>query len=203
MGRNSGGIVDLGSGSAKSKQVAKAVATSSPLDSIADRAVVKELHRAISRYHAKMGVKEKNVRIADINGLGVTYIDKDGKSTGILLNASFFDRKKKVVENDYRINEYLTGHKSKTKTPLQHTLTHELAHATWNASMSSKNAKAAGKEISVLYQKWKNDNKKKGHGRYGRKDVSEFWAETVTKALHGDSDKYTRAVKRIAKKYKL
>lgn len=34
-------------------------------------------------------------------------------------------------------------------------------------------------------------------------NVSEFWAETVTKAIHGKSDKYTTAVKNIAKKYKL
>lgn len=49
----------------------------------------------------------------------------------------------------------------------------------------------------------KKDKTKKGYGRYSMTNVNEFWAETVTKAVHGRSDKYTTAVKRIARKYKL
>ena len=63
--------------------------------------------------------------------------------------------------------------------------------------------KAAGKEINKLYTQWRKDKKKSGYGKYAATNVSEFWAETVTKAIHGKSDKYTAAVKNIAKKYKL
>ena len=45
--------------------------------------------------------------------------------------------------------------------------------------------------------------KKSGYGKYAETNVSEFWAETVTKAVHGKSDKYTKKVKEICKKYKL
>ena len=51
--------------------------------------------------------------------------------------------------------------------------------------------------------KRKKDKTKKGYGRYSMTNVNEFWAETVTKAVHRRSDKYTTAVKRIARKYKL
>lgn len=100
-------------------------------------------------------------------------------------------------------NNYDTGFKSRTNAPLQHTMTHELAHATWNASMTDAKSKAAGLEIKRLYKKWKKDKNKKGHGTYAATSVSEFWSETVTKAIHGTPDRYTRSVKRIARKYKL
>lgn len=89
------------------------------------------------------------------------------------------------------------------KGSLQHTITHELAHATWNASMSSTKAKAAGKEITSLYKKWLKDEKKKGYGSYGKTNVSEFFAEGVTKAIHGNADKYTKKLKNIVGKYQL
>ena len=54
-----------------------------------------------------------------------------------------------------------------------------------------------------LFKSWKKDNKKSGYGKYAETNVSEFWAETVTKAIHGKSDKYTKKVKEICKKYKL
>ena len=60
-----------------------------------------------------------------------------------------------------------------------------------------------GKEVKKLFNSWKKDNKKSGYGKYAETNVSEFWAETVTKAIHGKSDKYTKKVKEICKKYKL
>lgn len=208
MGRNSGGVVNItATGSGNGAKVQIALAQSKSLDAIKDRAVVKELNRAISRYHAVMGVKERDVRIADLSGmnaLGVTWIDRtNGKSAGILLNEKFFDRKKGTVVNDIKKNHYDTGFKSRTNAPLQHNMTHELAHATWNASMTDAKSKAAGLEIKRLYKKWKKDKNKKGHGTYAATSVSEFWSETVTKAIHGTPDRYTRSVKRIARKYKL
>ena len=119
------------------------------------------------------------------------------------MSQKFFDRKKQTVINDIKKNHYDNGFKNRTNAPLQHTITHELAHATWNASMKSTKARAAGIEITKLYHVWRKDKKKKGYGRYGESSVSEFWAEAVTKTIHGTQDKYTRVIKRIARKYKL
>lgn len=205
MGRNSGGVVNVAQGGIKGVIIGKAVSSSRAIHTIKDRSVVRELQSGISRFHAVMGVRERSVRIADLDAmgaLGVTYIGKEGKSTGILLNSKFFDRKRKTIEKDV-IAGYNTGFKNRTNRPLQHTITHELAHATWNASMSSTKAKAAGKEITSLYKKWLKDEKKKGYGSYGKTNVSEFFAEGVTKAIHGNADKYTKKLKNIVGKYQL
>lgn len=93
MGRNSGGVVNISGGGNIGKIVGKAVKESRAIHTIKDRSVVKELQSGISRFHAVMGVKERNVRIGDlssIGALGVTYLGGDGKSTGILLNERFF-----------------------------------------------------------------------------------------------------------------
>ena len=93
-----------------------------------------------------MGVRERSIRIADlspIGALGVTYLKGDGNSSGILLNSKFFNRRKKEIATDVVKNHYNTGFKNKTNAPLQHTIAHELAHATWNAGMKSAKAKAA------------------------------------------------------------
>ena len=205
MGRNSGGVVNASSNSAMGGAIGAAVKSSRAIHTIKDRSVVKELQSGISRFHAVMGVRERSIRIAELepNKLGVTYLNiGDGKSSGILLNSTFFDRKRKSIEKDV-LRGYETGWKNKTNSPLQHTITHELAHATWNANMSSTKARAAGKEISALYKKWMKDDKKKGYGAYGRTSVSEFFAEGVTKAIHGNADKYTKSLKKIVSKYQL
>ena len=172
----------------------------------ATKRAIENMKKSIEETPLMLEVNELTaVRIADLDAkgaLGVTYIGKEGKSTGILLNSKFFDRKRKTIEKDV-IAGYNSGFKNRTNRPLQHTITHELAHATWNASMSSTKAKAAGKEISALYKKWMKDDKKKGYGAYGRTSVSEFFAEGVTKAIHGNADKYTKKLKKIVSKYQL
>ena len=170
MGRNSGGVVNVSGGGANAGIVAKAVKNSRSISTIADRSVAKELQQGISRFHAVLGVRERSVRIADLSGmnaLGVTYLAGDGKSTGILLNEKFFDRKRKKIITDVRKNHYDSGFKNRTNAPLQHTITHELAHATWNASMTKANARGAKKEVTELYHRWLKDKKKKGYGSYG------------------------------------
>lgn len=206
MGRNSGGVVNVSGGGAAAGIVAKAVKNSRSISTIKDRSVAKELQQGISRFHAVLGVRERSVRIADLSGmnaLGVTYIGGEGKSSGILLNEKFFDRKRKAIITDVRKKHYDTGFKNRTNAPLQHTITHELAHATWNASMTSANARGAKKEITQLYHRWLGDKKKKGYGSYGATNVSEFWSEAITKAVHGKADRYTKRVINIARKYKL
>ena len=54
-----------------------------------------------------------------------------------------------------------------------------------------------------MHKQWVKDKKKTGYGKYSQTNIDEFWAETVTKAVHGKADKYTKKAKDICKKYKL
>lgn len=215
MGRNSGGsngfatvgtnAVGVTSTGKKltAKQTATMKSSSESLDSLKHREVTKQLNRAISRYEKVMGVRERSVRVADTSGAyGVTFISSNG-SQGIYLNKQVFNQSRNQIEASYRKSNYDTGFKNKTNRPIQHTLTHELAHATWTSSYSTPKHQAAGKEISSLYKSWAKDKKKKGYGTYGKSNVDEFWAEVVTKGIHGKGDKYTRKAISIAHKYKL
>lgn len=218
MGRNSGGA---GGSSiyASSNQASIAVnsngkklgsakikvmkASAEPLEAIGHKDTVKELKRAISRYHAVMGVRERKVQLADLDGAyGVTYLGRDG-SRGIYLNKKIFNQSKSKLGQEYYKDNYATGFKNKTRAPVQHTLTHELAHSTWSRFYDTPAHKAAGKEITELYKRWNKDTKKKGYGSYGKSNVDEFWAEVVTKAIHGKSDRYTKRAINIARKFKL
>ena len=215
MGRNSSGTnnyanvgttpvgITTSGRKVSAKTMAKAIGKAESISKLPDREVVKQLQRGISRYEKVMGVRERKIMVAPLNGaFGLTYIGSDG-SHGIYLSKSAFSGKRKDVENAYKKHNYETGFKNVTNRAIQHTITHELAHATWCSAYSGAKHKAAGKEITQLYQKWMGDKKKKGYGTYGRKNVDEFWAEVVTKGIHGNADKYTRKAIRIARKYKL
>lgn len=201
MGRNSAGVkagTNDGSGQFKGK-----VSNVSSLVEMKDKAMYKAAKEAISRYHAVMGVRQRSVKLADLGGsaFGV-HVTRGGKSEAVYLDRRHFDTGAKNVARVHS-NNYKSGWSTKTNKPVAHTITHELAHATWNAHMTGANQKAAGNEVKKLYSQWKRDKRKKGYGKYAETNVSEFWAETVTKAVHGKSDKYTKAVKAIANKYKL
>lgn len=173
------------------------------LDSLKHREVVKQLNRGISRYEKVMGVRERTIRVAPLNSAyGVTFINSDG-SQGIYLNKSFFNQHRNKIESSYRATEYKKGHKNITNRPIQHTITHELAHATWTSSYTGAKYKSAGKEINSLYNNWRRDKKKKGYGSYGATNVDEFWAEVITKGIHGNADRYTKRAINIARRYKL
>ena len=143
------------------------------------------------------------MKLADLPaGTYGVHVTANGKSDGVYLNKAHFNQSRSAIEASHR-KGYASGWSTKTNKPIAHTVTHELAHATWNQHMTGAKQKAAGKEINKLYTQWRKDKKKSGYGKYAATNVSEFWAETVTKAIHGKSDKYTTAVKNIAKKYKL
>ena len=215
MGRNSGGSNNYAKGSSTpiavnsnghkltQKQVGKMLNTATTTGGMKHRDMEKQINRAISRYEKVMGVRERSVKLADISGAyGVTYIGPNG-SKGIYLNRSIFDTSKRKFEAAYKKSNYDNGFKNITNRAAQHTVTHELAHATWTSSYQSAKHKAAGKEITSLYKSWSKDKKKKGYGSYGKTSVDEFWAEVVTKGIHGKADKYTRKAISIAHKYKL
>ena len=213
MGKNSGntygtakgGTIAVNTNGRKltAKQVAKAKATAEGLDSLPHREVTKQLRRAISRYEKVMGVRERDVKVAELNGAyGATFISPTG-SHGVILSKKVFSQHRNAIEASYKKSNYETGFKNLTNRPIQHTRTHELAHATWTSSYASAKHKAAGKDIKALYKRWLGDKKKKGYGTYGKSNVDEFWAEVVTKGIHGKSDKYTKRAINIARRYKL
>lgn len=219
MGRNSGGGGSSGNSYATIGKKTVGITTagkkisgnglnailgkSESISSLPDREVQKQIQRGISRYEKVMGLRERDIRVAPLKGAyGVTFFNADG-SQGIYLSKQAFSGKRKKVEAEYKKSNYDTGFKNITNRPIQHTITHELAHATWTSGYSGAKHKAAGKEIRELYRTWSKDKKKKGYGSYGKSNVDEFWAEVVTKGIHGKADKYTRKAIKIAKKYKL
>lgn len=185
------------------KQIQKIKDSAESLDSLKHREVVKQLNRGISRYEKVMGIRERKIKVANTgSSYGVTFFNQDG-SQGIYLNKRFFNQHRNQIESQYRSKNYKMGFKTVTNRPIQHTITHELAHATWTSSYSSPKHRSAGKEIKTLYNSWRKDKKKKGYGSYGAQNVDEFRAEVVTKGIHGESDKYTKRAISIAHKYKL
>ena len=214
MGRNAGGNVYASLGKKEvaisstgeeltSEEKAHMLYTQESLSSLEHREVTLQLQKAISRYEVVMGIRERKIRVAELpNGyFGATLVNEDG-SYGVYLNKKFFNRHRNEVEGDYK-KQYTTGYKNKTNKPIQHTITHELAHATWNSGYSKPKYIGAGNEIRSLYGKWKKDTNKSGYGTYATKNVNEFWAEVIAKGIHGKSDHYTRKAIYIAKKYKL
>ena len=171
-----------------------------------DPAMYKATKEAIARYAAVIGnIGEKNVKLADMSKsvYGVQMTDvATGKSTGIFLNKKYFNKSAAAMKAQ-ELKDYKSGWSTKTNKPLAHTVTHELAHATWNTAMKGTKYQAAGKTIAKVYTAWQKSSKKSGYGKYASSNVNEWWAETVTKAVHGKSDRYTKSVKGIIKKYNL
>jgi hypothetical protein len=203
MAKTSGGVKKTGGmapGDANYKGKIEGVR---PLSSIKHPDVYREIKQGISRYHAVMGVRQKNVKLATLDsGMNGVHMTTGGISSGVYLSSKVYDMKKKDIIARTK-NSYNSGWSTATNKPIQHTITHELAHATWNSHLTSKNAKAASREITLLHKHWSDDTKKKGYGEYSHTNINEFWAEVSTKAVHGTADKYTKKVKSIVKRYKL
>ena len=201
MGRNSSGNrggLQPGDGDFKGK-----IVKVEPLINMKDPQTYKATKEAISRFHSVLGVRQKNIKLAELsdNTLGV-HVTANGKSEGIFLNKARFNQPKAAIVAQTK-KGYDSGWHTKTNKPIAHTVTHELAHATWNNHLTGANQKAAGKEIAKLHTQWRMDKNKKGYGTYAHTNINEFWAETCTKAVHGKADKYTRKAKEICRKYQL
>lgn len=189
--------------------VKKMLSSVGRITDLPDREVVRQLQQGISRFESKLGLRERVVKTADLSGAyGVTYIGSDG-SHGVYLDKKLFSKKRDAIEKSYRRSNYDTGFKNKTNRPIQHTITHELAHSLWTSSYDAPRHRAAGIEIKQLFDTFRRDRERRGarqfknYGTYGMKNVDEFWAEVITKGVHGNSDRYTRKAIAIAKKYKL
>lgn len=199
-GRSGGGGAFSGKGDSNYKGKISGVET---LKNIKDKKLYNAMKSAISRYYAALGMPQKEVKLADLQGAYGVHVTENGKSKGVYLNKAIFKGGTVKSVTEQKKKDYKSGWATKTGKPVAHTLTHELAHATWNSHLTSTKAKAASKEIKALYKKWSGDKRKKGYGKYSKTNVNEFWAETITKGIHGKSDKYTKAAISIAKKYKL
>lgn len=111
-----------------------------------------------------LGVRQKDVRVGEMeNGVLGVHATIGGKSGQIILNSKYFDLPKAKIETIQR-QGMKDGWHTKTKKPVQHTVIHELAHATWNNHLDSANAKAATPAVKKLYNAWTRDRKKKGYG---------------------------------------
>ena len=207
MGGRSGGLTAGGSrgglqpGDATFKGEIKNVES---LKNIKDPQVYKEMKAAISRFYKELGLPQRNVKLADMPmRYGGVHVTVNGKSEGVFLNKKHFKFNSKTEIENAKKEAYKKGWATKTNKPIAHTITHELAHSVWNNNLSGVKQKAAGKEITKVYNKWLKDKKKSGYGAYAKTNVSEFFAEAITKGIHGKADKYTKALKKIVKDYKL
>lgn len=162
-----------------------------------DAAMYKATKEAISNFAAKLGVPERNVKLADLQG-SVMGIGSKGE---VYLNKKYFNQTAQQMKGTMAKN-YKVGHLTPTNKPLAHTVTHELAHAAWTSDLKGAKYQAAGKEIKSLYKSWSKSGRK-GYGKYASTNVDEFWAEVSTKAAHGKADRWTKVAKGIYKKYKL
>ena len=200
MGARSGGGET--SGRSDSNYTGKITGVES-LKNIKDRKLYNEIKAAISRFHATLGIPQKEIKLANLEGAYGVHVTVNGKSAAVYLDKGTFKGGTVKSVTDKRKKDYASGWSTKTNKPVAHTLTHELAHATWNSHLTGAKQKAAGKEIQALYKKWSGDKKKTGYGKYSKSNVNEFWAETITKGIHGKADKYTKKAMSIAKKYQL
>ncbi len=126
----------------------------------------------------------------------------DGKSIGVYLDKKTFKNGTTKSITTIKNRAYKSKFLTKTNKPVQHTIIHELGHATWNSHLKSAKAVRAGTEIKSMFKTFKKE-KPKAYGRYAYSNVNEFWAEVTAKAVLGRADKYTRFLKKTIKKHKL
>ena len=197
---SSGGVFTPGDSNAKDVNIRNVES----LKNIKDKQLYNEMKSAISRFYKEMGLPQRDVKLADMDGAYGVHVTQNGKTEGVYLNKKYFKNGTKKSITEKLNSAYQSGHLTKTNKPVAHVMTHELAHSVWNAHMTGAKQVAAGKEVQKVFNAWKKDKAaKKNYGSYTGSNVSEFWAETITKGIHGKSDKYTKALKKIATKYKL
>ncbi|WP_392436447.1 hypothetical protein ACF3N7_05295 [Cruoricaptor ignavus] len=195
--RYGGGIGNDGGGNYK-----MTIKNKESLKNMKNRELQREIQQGIAKYESRLGIRTRNIMLADLQGAYGAHVTANGESEGIYLNKRTFKNGTVKKINSVKEDAYKSGFLTRTNKPVQHTIVHELGHATWNSHLKSANAIAAGKSIKTKYQQFLKENPK-AYGRYSKSNVNEFWAEVTTKAVLGRNDKYTRFVKNTIKKYKL
>lgn len=159
------------------------------------------LQQGISKYESRLGVRT-TVRIADLSGAYGVHVTQGGKSAGVFLDRDTFEKANVSKITKIKRDAYKTKFLNSTNKPVQHTVIHELGHATWNSHLTGKNQVAAGKEVQALYKRFQKADPKKW-GSYGKSNINEFFAEGITKAVIGKADRWGKALVKIVKKHKL
>lgn len=171
------------------------------LKELKDTQLRRTIQQGISKYESRLGTRT-NVRLANLEGAYGVHVTQNGKSAGVYLDRKTFLKANVAKINSVKRSAYSSGFLNKTNKPTQHTVVHELGHATWNNHLTGKKQQSAGKEINKLYKTFKKQNPKKW-GTYGKTNVNEFYAEGIAKGVLGKSDKYTKSLIKITKKYDL
>lgn len=114
MGRNSSGTRGgLQPGDATYKG---SIGKPEPLVNMKDPALYKATKEAISRYHAVLGVRQKNVKLAELSaGTYGVHVTANGKSEGVYLNKKHFMQTKKAVEASHKRGYAVGGVRKPTK----------------------------------------------------------------------------------------
>ena len=83
----SGGVFTPGDSNAKDVNLRNVES----LKNIKDRQLYNEMKSAISRFYKEMGLPQRDVKLADMDGAyGVHVTSGDGKSMGVFLNKKYF-----------------------------------------------------------------------------------------------------------------
>lgn len=192
-----GGIKNDGGGNYKGS-----IKNIESLKNIKDRELQREIQQGISKYESRIGIRTPEIMLAELQGAYGVHVTSNGESKAVYLDKRTFKNGSVKKITAIKKGAYSTKFLTKTNKPVQHTIIHELGHATWNSALKSKGAVKAGKSIREMYAKFSKE-KPKGYGKYAYSNVNEFWAEVTTKAVLGTSDEYTRFVKRTIKQHKL
>lgn len=209
MAKTTGGIRAAKSGRGLVGETSRSIQIGQryPLSDIGNPDVSREINQAISKFHGKLGIKTREVRLADLEPgvLGVAGSTAIGP-TEVLLQYNFFQNNERDIRRSIR-HSYVKGHTTTTNQPLQHVIVHELSHTVWTNHFQARKHLVAGREIRTLYSQWRRDKKggfgSKKYGSYAGTNINEFVAETLTKGVIGKSDKYTRKLIGIIKKHEL
>lgn len=196
-GSDRGGMGKDGGGNYKGS-----IKNTESLKNIKDRELQREIQQGIAKYESRLGIRTTNIMLADLEGAYGVHVTAGGKSEGIYLSKAHYKNRTADEVARNKQSGYKAKFSTRTNKPVQHTLIHELGHATWNSALSSKGAVNASKSIQSMYKTFKKE-RPKTYGSYAYSNVNEFWAETTAKAVLGKSDKYTTFLKKTIKKYKL
>lgn len=134
-----------------------------------DPQLYKATKEAISRFHSVLGVRERNIKLADLDG-PTMGISGDG---GIYLNKRYYNKSyKDLVGIEKR--DYKKGFDTVTNKPQTHIVTHELAHSLWSRSKTGANHKAAEKRSNRSIKSGVQIQRKKDTGLMRRNMLMSF-----------------------------
>lgn len=98
----------------------------------------REIQQGISKYESRLGVRQQNVQLAELSGALGVHVTAGGKSEAVYLDTDFYKNGTVAKVNATKQSAYKSGFLTKTNKPVQHTIVHELGHATWNNHLTGQ-----------------------------------------------------------------